>query len=429
MHHLRTTLLDFAKAFILLVVIGAGAATISAQSDWTPPTDNTSTFSPPTALPPAGNAAAPINVSINPQRKTGSLFVGTTATLSNPLRTTFDVLGLASTTMLSTDNLLVSKAATFVATPVGSPMKLLTFTTQGLTIADGTQGAGKVLTSDAYGRATWQTPTGGASSNIVYDSGWISSGGNNHTQTITHNLGTTAVSVSAYVATDASGSNSIKTDNISINSDGNAVIGLAISITGTNTISISSQDYYRNGAGNYVSWAGKYVRVVVVASGGTASGTTASTGTVPLSSSGNSSMPGVTQVDCNQCGWRFEGSGNTLKIGYGTSAGFTAGAVRSPGVITFPSDVILTGSGAVVCDNCVFNMIGSASDSGGSIRIYNGDPNVADNLKVIISITNAKASGYVSYGCDNCVVRYSVAGNTLNVVRGGYLTGQLKFTR
>lgn len=167
MHHLRTTLLDFAKAFILLVVIGVGAATLSAQSSLTPPTGNTSTFSPPTALPPAGNAAAPINVSINPQRKTGPLFVGTTATLSNPLRTTFDVLGLASTTMLSTDNLLVSKAATFVATPVGSPMKLLTFTTQGLTIADGTQGAGKVLTSDASGLATWQTPAASSGGSLA----------------------------------------------------------------------------------------------------------------------------------------------------------------------------------------------------------------------------------------------------------------------
>ncbi len=161
MHHLRTTLLDFAKALILLVVIGVGAATLSAQSNWTPPSQT----------PPAGNAAAPINVSNLSQWKRGPLFVGTTATLPYPLTTTFDVLGLASTTMLSTDNLLVSKAATFVATPVGSPMKLLTFTTQGLTIADGTQGAGKVLTSDASGLARWETistaPAGGSGLQII----------------------------------------------------------------------------------------------------------------------------------------------------------------------------------------------------------------------------------------------------------------------
>lgn len=183
MHQLRATLLDFAKACILLVVIGVGAASLSAQSNWTP--NSLNSWTPPSQNPPAGNAAAPINVSNVSQWKRGPLFIGTTATLSSPLTTTFDVLGLASTTMLSTDNLLVSKAATFVAAPLSGPMKLLSFTTQGLTIADGTQGLGKVLTSDASGLATWQTPAAPTCTTSETPIGTYSinlnSGNNNHT--------------------------------------------------------------------------------------------------------------------------------------------------------------------------------------------------------------------------------------------------------
>lgn len=147
MKHILASLFDVAKAAILLVVLGFGAATLSAQSSWTPAPAN----------PPANNAAAPINISSLMQRKLGPLFLGTTAVLPsppNPITSTFDVLGLASTTMLSTDTLLVSKAVTFAA---GSPMKRLLFGTTGLSLIDGTQGTGKVLTSDATGRATWQT--------------------------------------------------------------------------------------------------------------------------------------------------------------------------------------------------------------------------------------------------------------------------------
>ncbi|MEK7645015.1 MAG: hypothetical protein AAB391_01675 [Patescibacteria group bacterium] len=147
MKHILASLLGVAKVAILMLVVGFGVTSLSAQSSWTPAPAN----------PPANNASAPINISSLMQRKFGPLFLGTTAVLPSPpspITSTFDVLGLASTTMLSTDTLLVSKAVTFVA---GSPMKLLTFGSLGLTLADGTQGAGKVLTSNASGLASWQT--------------------------------------------------------------------------------------------------------------------------------------------------------------------------------------------------------------------------------------------------------------------------------
>ncbi len=155
------SLFDVAKVAILLLVAGFGVTNLYAQSTWTPAPSN----------PPANNVAAPINVSSLMQRKLGPLFLGTTA-IPNPPAATLDVLGWASTTSLFSDYLVVSKGVTFVA---GSPMKMFTFGSSGFTLVDGTQGAGKVLTSNASGLATWQTlpvsPATGPSTRIIAGSG------------------------------------------------------------------------------------------------------------------------------------------------------------------------------------------------------------------------------------------------------------------
>ncbi len=120
---------------------------VSAQ--WSTPLVPSSYWATPPADPPHDNVAAPINVSINAQRKSGSLLLGTSATLLYPPTIILDVLGLASSTSFFTEYLLVSK---------------------GFSLVDGTQGAGKVLTSDGSGIASWQTSaaaTGGATGGTI----------------------------------------------------------------------------------------------------------------------------------------------------------------------------------------------------------------------------------------------------------------------
>lgn len=92
------------KLVILALLLGFGM-NYAIAATWTPPA----------STPPAGNTASPINVTPTAQSKTGVLGVG----------------GLG----------------VFGA----------------ITIQNGSQGAGKVLTSDATGLATWQTPGAGAS--------------------------------------------------------------------------------------------------------------------------------------------------------------------------------------------------------------------------------------------------------------------------
>lgn len=177
MKHILASLFDIAKAAILVSMFALGATIASAQ--FSTPLVPTSSWVTPPALPPANNASAPINVSINAQRKSGSLLLGTVAN-PQPSFIALDVLGLASTTSFVSDYLLVSKAVTFVA---DSPMKMLTFGPSGLTLADGTQGAGKVLTSDASGRATWQAPATACTTTDVPLGTYsinLNSGNNNH---------------------------------------------------------------------------------------------------------------------------------------------------------------------------------------------------------------------------------------------------------
>jgi hypothetical protein len=111
------------KLFLIALILAAGVSYISA---WTGPT----------APAPGNNVDAPINVGYDSQSKLGQLFLNTSP--SNPYAVGLSVFGTSI---------------------FNGPVQ----------IADGTQGSGKVLTSDASGTASWQAPAGGSGSNtIVY---------------------------------------------------------------------------------------------------------------------------------------------------------------------------------------------------------------------------------------------------------------------
>lgn len=94
-------------------------------ADWTAPVSNT---------PPAGNTPAPINVGASSQSKLGSLRLNTTIP---SLEWGLEVYGISR----FFGNLEIGNAS--------FPSKVK--------IVDGTQGAGKILTSDANGLSSWQT--------------------------------------------------------------------------------------------------------------------------------------------------------------------------------------------------------------------------------------------------------------------------------
>lgn len=119
------------KVVALALVLGFGVSVVSAQTAWTGPT----------ATPPGGNAPAPINISASHQNKLGSISVNTTT--SNPDAYGLDVFGISRF---------------FGNVEVGTGVSPAT-----LKIVDGNQQAGKVLTSDASGLASWQTVSGGGS--------------------------------------------------------------------------------------------------------------------------------------------------------------------------------------------------------------------------------------------------------------------------
>lgn len=111
-----------------------GAFAISALADWSAPLS-----APPTCTSGQPGCDAPLNVGGSAQAKSGAL--GLNETVSQILTgSTLDVNGTASA------NKLLAKY---------------------LQITGGTLAAGNVLTSDANGNATWQTPTGGGSSSGV----------------------------------------------------------------------------------------------------------------------------------------------------------------------------------------------------------------------------------------------------------------------
>ena len=90
---------DYFKGIVFGLILVGAVSYVSAQSGWSPATEH----------PPAGNEWAPLNVSLTTQEKEGVLVVGG---------------------MVVTDG--------------------------GLSIIDGTQGDGKVFTSDAIGQGQWR---------------------------------------------------------------------------------------------------------------------------------------------------------------------------------------------------------------------------------------------------------------------------------
>ncbi len=107
-------LLDSAKIIILSALLIIGAASLKA---WTGPSQAA----------PNGNTPAPLNIGSTVQTKLGSLIIN-------------------------------------AATPIQNAIGLTVFGS--VTIADGTQGAGKVLTSDDSGNASWQQ-VGSSSAGIL----------------------------------------------------------------------------------------------------------------------------------------------------------------------------------------------------------------------------------------------------------------------
>jgi hypothetical protein len=153
----------------------------------------------------------------------------------------------------------------------------------GVNIKNGTESAGKVLTSDANGKATWQTPTGGGGGSFA---GTFTPGPVNTPNTITHSLGTTDIDVTL---------RDLTTGDVFLADKIDAITTTQVNVT-----------FKENPAGN--------VRVVVLASGGVGSGT-----------SGFSGFSGTTGVS----GFSGSGGGVTEKQTENASAVTTGNAQLS----------------------------------------------------------------------------------------------------
>ncbi len=113
---MKTSTLTTIKTIILALILAVGVQFVVAAGTWTSAPAN----------PPANNVDAPINTSTLQQAKMGALWVNTDT--SNP-----NIVGL------------VSNGESWFNGRVK--------------IVDGTQAAGKVLTSDANGYTSWQSPS------------------------------------------------------------------------------------------------------------------------------------------------------------------------------------------------------------------------------------------------------------------------------
>jgi|GEM_PF-3787276 len=153
------------------------------------------------------------------------------------------------------------------------------------------------LTVDDQGRITSASSgSGGPTGSPNYSTGWQNSlgsqtvgDGSNHT--ITHSLGTTNLVVQVYVADDASGTNSVLVDYS--NTDSGFDVGAQVQNITNNTLKIQLGvdgfgKFNSSGAASYVSFASKYIKVVVSASA-----------TVGLELQAKASFEGITTVTRN----------------------------------------------------------------------------------------------------------------------------------
>ena len=133
--------------FFAVVALLVGAHGVSGQ-----------TFSEPASTPPGGNTPTPLNVSAIDQSKDGGLTVGSNLSVLQ----VFLVRGgsLISTVSGNQTGLLVQYGNVGIGFNALSPTAKLDIDGQ-IKIRGGSPGAGKVLTSDASGLATWATPASG----------------------------------------------------------------------------------------------------------------------------------------------------------------------------------------------------------------------------------------------------------------------------
>jgi len=129
------------------------------------------------------------------------------------------------------------------------------------------------ITVNAKGLVT-AASSGSGSGTPNYSTGWQNSidsvtVANGSTHTITHSLGTTNLVVQVYVADDANGANSVLVDYS--NTDAGSDVGAQVQDITTTTLELQLGadgfgKFNSSGAASYVSFASKYIKVVVSAS-------------------------------------------------------------------------------------------------------------------------------------------------------------------
>ena len=192
------------KNVIVIVLLSCGALGVMAYSD-------------PTATPPNGDVAAPINVSSASQTKSGN----------------FTVLGV------------LIAGGVHSLTDVNVDGKVMTGT---LAVTGGAPAVGKVLTSDASGNATWQAVPGGSGSSCSTDATCLNT--SSATQTKAGAIGVTDIITNNVYTTNAqvNGTANVVGTVFSGNSQVNNALVVKGSIT-TQNMQINNAMVLPNGAG------------------------------------------------------------------------------------------------------------------------------------------------------------------------------------